>query len=1599
MKTNYILYTRQLILSFLILFIWGQTHSWGQTTLVVYSFEDSNLNPDASPSPIGSPSLAASSTVSYFGGSGTSSVASACFSSANTKYFELTIETTGFEDITVNWNARTSSTVSNWVVTGDDGGGYGGTLSTHVLTTSFAAGGPLVLASSFDNKASIKIRWTADVDATQTIRIDDIVISGTYVSSTTDSFRSLATGNWNTAGTWQSSPNGTDWYTSTLVPTSTAASVTIQAGHTVTINADASASNITVKGTGVLTFDGAAARAVTVTGNITIEADGTFITQAAGTYTNTLAVTGDISNAGIFDMSDGTTTRVCNITFNKNGNQTVSGAGATTRFHRITLDMGATKDNILEITASNFSSSTSTDLNNAFTNGTLKISTAYTGIIRGTISTNAGLWLHHASINTTAQAGTITLAGRLEITAGTFNVGTSAGNSITYQNGSEIIITGGTLNIAGRLCSASSSGNQSTTYSQSGGTVVVNTVGNSHAALSSLEFKHTSSSFTMSGGTIIIRNRSTDDGIKDVAFGAITNSISGGTIQFADASTASYGTSNTTAFGISSSITLPSIYVFAKDVGGNYAKLLFSENNTIGGALTAEALTTVDVNTRTITTTGASTIAGTMTISTGTYDANGTFNATGGNVTFSDAGNLNLGGAVTSLGTFTKSTSTVTFDGASAQNVPGVDYHHLVVNGSDSKSIVGNPTISGNLTVTAGTLTFDGAAARAVAVTGNITIGAGGTFITQAAGAFTNTLSVTGDISNAGVLDFSRAGTTLVCDVTFNKNGNQTVSGAGATTRFHKMTLDMGATKDNILEITTDNFAAPNAFLASNLLNGTLKLSGTFTYSGYPFAATGSPTIPATAGLWINNSSVTITAIDGSYDLFGTLRISNGVLNIGTTAGNSIRYEDGSEITISGGTVNIAGRISSNNSTGQYSTTYNQSGGTVVVNTSGNTGSTLSSFEIKHASSSFTMSGGTIIIRNKATNTSLVDVFLTPGTSSVTGGTIQFADASTSLDYTSAFKISTTITLPSIFVHAQVVNAAYATLLFSSGATISGTFEAEALTTVDVNTQTVAVTGASTMSGTLTISTGTYDANGTFTAAGGAVTFTDAGNLYLANTVTSLGTFTEDVSTVTYDQTGDQNVLGETYHHLVINGSGTKTLGGSIDVNGDLTISAGTLAAASPYDITLAGDWTNNGTFTHANRKVTFDGAATQEITDGNPTTFYDLEINNGTNVIISEDATVTNVVTFTAGDFVTSRSVSPTYLILGTDASVSGVSAASHVNGPMQKLTNTTGSFTFPVGDGTSYRSMAIVPSSTDATTWTAKYTKASYGTLAVEGSLDHVSSLEYWNLDRPSGSADATITLSWDANSAVDANFTELVVAHYKTGTSTWENASAIDGGHHTGDATAGTVRSDANWSTFSPFTLASTTANNPLPVTLTYLNAACQEEKVNITWQTASELNADYFAVERSTDGYDWSVLGTVRAGGNSTSTLNYQWLDRNPTRSITSYYRLRQVDFDGVQELYGPISVTCEGNPAVFELEIFPNPAETSATVLVSWNGATEEATLLITDMTGKTASSNTIQLKNGTNLHQIDLTNLSKGIYNFSLIVKGEIQNSEKIIKQ
>lgn len=106
---------------------------------------------------------------------------------------------------------------------------------------------------------------------------------------------------------------------------------------------------------------------------------------------------------------------------------------------------------------------------------------------------------------------------------------------------------------------------------------------------------------------------------------------------------------------------------------------------------------------------------------------------------------------------------------------------------------------------------------------------------------------------------------------------------------------------------------------------------------------------------------------------------------------------------------------------------------------------------------------------------------------------------------------------------------------------------------------------------------------------------------------------------------------------------------------------------------------------------------------------------------------------------------------------------------------------------------------------------------------------------------------------------------------------------------------------------------TANEPavlMAVEFTQWTATNLEESVLLEWTTASEENNDYFAIERSIDGVTWKVLGNVGGAGTTSATHYYSFEDTKPVSGI-SYYRLKQVDFNGE---YTYSSVKCINRPA-------------------------------------------------------------------------------------
>ena len=189
----------------------------------------------------------------------------------------------------------------------------------------------------------------------------------------------------------------------------------------------------------------------------------------------------------------------------------------------------------------------------------------------------------------------------------------------------------------------------------------------------------------------------------------------------------------------------------------------------------------------------------------------------------------------------------------------------------------------------------------------------------------------------------------------------------------------------------------------------------------------------------------------------------------------------------------------------------------------------------------------------------------------------------------------------------------------------------------------------------------------------------------------------------------------------------------------------------------------------------------------------------------------------------------------------------------------------------------------------------------------------------------------------------------------------------------ATAKHVRFDIT--SFSEFWLHGS-ISSPLPVKLTNFSATCAKN-VTLSWTTASEQNSDRFIVEKSRDGENWSMVGQKIASGNTNTTINYTLIDENNWNDIT-YYRLKQIDFNGAQEVYGPISVSCSENGS--NMTVYPNPNDGKFTVEIYSNETHADANLTITDLTGKIITSQKVNIANGTTQILMDHLELQMGTY-------------------
>lgn len=398
-------------------------------------------------------------------------------------------------------------------------------------------------------------------------------------------------------------------------------------------------------------------------------------------------------------------------------------------------------------------------------------------------------------------------------------------------------------------------------------------------------------------------------------------------------------------------------------------------------------------------------------------------------------------------------------------------------------------------------------------------------------------------------------------------------------------------------------------------------------------------------------------------------------------------------------------------------------------------------------------------------------------------------------------------------------------------------------------------------------------------------------------------------------------INNSTAQWLLANGTG-DTYNGAVTFS---KLSSGAFLPAYNQTNNFAGDITINSTTTltlgGGTGIIQTTGSNAQAIskTAGSVTPVFQRLVMNKTSntVTLNTDISIGASATFTSGIL---NSSSTALLLFPAGTSVSGANNNSYVNGPVRK-TGTT-AFTFPVGAGNYYRPISIAAPAASSQ-FTAQYflTGQTYGGKATwDPSFYTVSGCEYWILDRAAGGSNVVVTLSWNENACGGAgyitNLADLRVARWNgTGWVSHGNGGA------SGSTSNGTIPTSAAVTSFSPFTLASTAPTNPLPITLEKFWAQDNGATALVNWIVDTEINNDYFTLERSSTGLDFEYITTIDGAGNSTIRKTYNFVDEEPYPGL-SYYRLTQTDFDGKSASW-ITSLTRKGtaDPA---FTLYPNP---------------------------------------------------------------------------
>ncbi len=366
--------------------------------------------------------------------------------------------------------------------------------------------------------------------------------------------------------------------------------------------------------------------------------------------------------------------------------------------------------------------------------------------------------------------------------------------------------------------------------------------------------------------------------------------------------------------------------------------------------------------------------------------------------------------------------------------------------------------------------------------------------------------------------------------------------------------------------------------------------------------------------------------------------------------------------------------------------------------------------------------------------------------------------------------------------------------------------------------------------------------------------------------------------------------------------------------------------------------------------------------------------------ITLNDSVTVTIIANFVSGNI---HSSAGNNLIFPAFIGYSGSSNASYIDGPVTKKGLT--AFTFPVGQANKIAPISISAPAAVTDEFRAQYFNHpahndGYDSTSKDSTLHHLSNREYWKLDRIAGTSNVFVTLSWETSrSGSVTSLPDLRIARWNG--IKWKNEG---NGGTTGTTAAGTIQSFDTVRNFSPFTLASSTFSNPLPVTLVHFAACKCNGGICVFWVTENEQDLSHFDVEKSTDGINFLSFDHLPARNNN-GRNSYTSTDINPGNS-DNFYRLKIFNPDGRFKYSAMIRMNFSKAEPV---SLQPNPASD----IVFIKNISGYSRLRIVDMSGKIKQQKSIH----TGIEELDISHLCAGIYVLQLMNNTET-TTMKLVK-